>query len=174
MRVRALVLVGVLLAIGPIGCAGFSDTNGLEAQLESKSTGKSKVDPKHKARTATARSQTANGAPETALSAEEVTSMLTGNSVYAGDGNFQFAALHEADGALKGKSWNGEVTETGTGNWKVEASGAYCRKWENSWAGGEWGCFKVFRHGNELTMERVSGAGANGEMTLVAGNAYKL
>ncbi|MDP2620971.1 MAG: hypothetical protein Q8P46_12490 [Hyphomicrobiales bacterium] len=165
------------MAIGPIGCTWFSDTEGLEAQLDTKAKAKPKADPKQKARAAATASpppQTASSPPAAALSAAEVTSLLTGNSMYAGDGNFQFAALHQTDGALKGKTWNGETTETGTGNWRVEPNGAYCRKWENSWAGGEWGCFKVFRHGNALTMERVSGNGANGEMTLVDGNAYDL
>lgn len=176
MRVRALVLVVAFLAFGPIGCT-FSGTEQLEAQLETKSKEKPKASPKRTASasgTARAQQQTAGNPPAAALSAAEVTSLLTGNSVYAGDGNFQFAALHQSDGALKGKSWNGEVTETGTGNWRVEPNGAYCRKWENSWAGGEWGCFKVFRDGDSLTMERVSGAGANGQMTLVQGNAYDL
>ncbi|HSM19119.1 MAG TPA: hypothetical protein VK844_01955 [Hyphomicrobiales bacterium] len=109
-----------------------------------------------------------------ALSADEITVLLTGNSLYSGGSGFRVAALHQSDGALKGKTWSGEDTETGTGRWRVEPDGSYCRKWDNGWAGGEWGCFKLFRQDNALTLERVSGAGANSQMTLVQGNAYDL
>lgn len=109
-----------------------------------------------------------------ALGAREVRALLTGNSVYAASAEVKFAALHAADGRLRGKAWAGDGTATGAGSWKIEADGRYCRKWDNGWAGGEWGCFRLYRQGNAVTMEKVSGAGANGSMTLVPGNAYGL
>lgn len=190
MKVRALVLLAAGLAIGPVGCTFFSGAEEIEAQLAAAAEQQqANVDPNQTAPAAEATGtpqQSASALPPAAsppaasppaakaLSRAEVASLLTGNSMYAADGNFQFAALHQQDGALKGKSWNGEATETGTGSWKVEPDGAYCRKWENAWAGGEWGCFKLFRRGDTLSLERVSGAGANGQMTLVQGNAYGL
>ena len=180
-KIRALIVIAACLALGPMGCATPSLTEPTTAEVKPKPK---KVNTRQKALAAgTARGTPqiarekppiASGPPAEALSSEEVSSLLAGNSVYAGGSGFQFAALHQDGGALKGKSWSGDATDTGAGNWKVEQNGAYCRKWNNSWAGGEWGCFKVFRKGNALTMERVSGAGANGKMTLVEGNAYGL
>lgn len=110
----------------------------------------------------------------TALSASEVQGLLSGNSVYAGGSGWEFAALHRVDGTLAGRSWGNVPEETGAGSWRVETDGRYCRKWDNAWSGGEWGCFKVYREGATLQLERVSGAGSNGPMTLVQGNAYQL
>jgi len=108
------------------------------------------------------------------LSAEELRSTIAGNSVYVGAGSSEFAAYHSSDGALTGKAWGTGQEQTGDGSWKVNDDGQYCRKWDNAWSGGKWGCFKVYRDGEQLQMERVSGAGANGPMKLEEGNPHEL
>lgn len=108
------------------------------------------------------------------LEADEVRRMLTGNSLYAGGGGLEFAAIHKPDGAMAGRAWSAEGISQGNGIWRVEADGTYCRKWDNEWADGEWGCFKVMRVDAKLNLQRISGAGTDGDMTLVPGNAYGL
>ena len=108
------------------------------------------------------------------LSADELRSAMAGNSVYVGAGGSEFAAYHNSDGSLAGRAWGTGQEQTGNGSWKIDEKGQYCRKWDNSWSGGQWGCFKVYKEGEQLQMERVSGAGANGPMKLESGNPHDL
>lgn len=151
-----------ILAVGLAGCATGLDLAGGEA-----GTATAAAAPPPAARPA--------GAPAARpLGAEEVRVLLAGNSVYASSAEVRFAALHEPGGGLRGKAWSEGTEDAGRGEWRIEADGRYCRKWDNGWAGGEWGCFRLFRNGNALTMQNVSGAGADGQMVLVPGNAYDL
>ena len=109
-----------------------------------------------------------------ALEADDVRNVLLANSLYASGGGLEFAAIHKADGEMIGRSWTTEDTKQGDGEWRIEADGTYCRKWNNEWADGAWGCFKVVRQDSKLELKRVSGAGADGDMILVPGNAYGL
>ena len=193
MRTATPIFLSLFLAVGLAGCA--SDSSGLvePGQVAAKARDENKVKQRREAPAAApsprepriadlqtappSRAQPAAfaaGAPPAPLTAEEVRALLMGNSLFADGSALKFAALHRADGTLKGKAWGSDDPRTGTGTWKVEPDGAYCRKWDNEWAGGEWGCFRVFRQGNALIMEHISGAGANGQMTLVQGNAHEL
>ena len=108
------------------------------------------------------------------LEADDVRNVLLANSLYASGGGMEFAAIHKADGEMIGRSWSVEDTKRGDGEWRIDADGTYCRKWNNDWADGAWGCFKIVRQESKLVLKRVSGAGADGDMTLVPGNAYGL
>lgn len=112
--------------------------------------------------------------PRIPLTSAEIERALIGNSIYAGAGEAEFAALHRPGGALAGRTWTSEGSENGQGSWKVAQDGTYCRKWDNSWGDGRWGCFKIFRKGSELVMERVAGTGSEGTMLVMPGNAYGL
>lgn len=161
MKQARRILAAAVVAAAMAGCSANAPELG-EAPQKAKKTRNADAGAKPKAE------------ETVALNAQEVRSALAGNSIYATGTDLKFAALHNADGTLKGKAWTGESTDTGTGAWKIDEKGQYCRKWDNAWAGGEWGCFKVYRQGDALMMERVSGAGANGKRNIVPGNAYGL
>ncbi|MBZ0215724.1 MAG: hypothetical protein K8F25_04155 [Fimbriimonadaceae bacterium] len=118
--------------------------------------------------------QVARTVERTPLSAEELRAAMAGNSVYVGAGGSEFAAYHNSNGSLAGRAWGTGQEQTGAGSWKIDEKGQYCRKWDNAWSGGQWGCFKVYKEGEQLQMERVSGAGANGPMKLQTGNPHDL
>lgn len=53
----------------------------------------------------------------------------------------------------------GARREDAAGAWRVsEDDGLYCRTWNNGWAEGREGCFRVTRNGDALTFDHVSGA----------------
>lgn len=116
----------------------------------------------------------ARTADRSALSADEVRTTLAGNSVYVGGQGSEFAAVHNSDGSMNGKIWGGGNEQSGGGAWRVDDNGQYCRKWDNAWSQGQWGCFEVYREGDQLQLERVSGSGANGAMELQSGNPHDL
>ena len=174
MKLNASILIAAALALSLGACGSSSGGNSPGPQASTKPSPSREAPLAQAATGVKAKPKIASGPERKALGFDELAGALSGNSVYADGSGQKFAALHEAGGALKGKAWSGSDTQTGAGSWKINADGTYCRKWDNGWAGSEWGCFKVYRQGNALTMERVSGAGANGQMTLVPGNAYGL
>jgi hypothetical protein len=196
-KFSGLIVAGLFLGLGLAGCGSSASLDDVDGKPKASAKTKKTKTASKKSRTENQRtaSQTANqrtasvakpaprktspaaarpASSSAALSAGDLQQVLAGNSVYLGGAEQKFAAHHASDGSLKGKAWTGDGTQSGAGAWKINEDGTYCRKWDNGWAGGQWGCFKVYRKGNALTMERVSGAGANGQMTLVPGNAYGL
>jgi hypothetical protein len=170
MKFTGWIAIAAVLVLA----ACSSDNNSRQQQAATTSTPPPEKPLAQAATGVKAKPNIATGPQRQALGASELSAALSGNSVYADASGQKFAAMHGAGGQLKGKAWSGDDGQSGAGSWKVEKDGTYCRKWDNGWAGGQWGCFKVYREGNALTMERVSGAGASGQMTLVPGNAYGL
>ncbi len=163
----SLLLLGSISACSSIGDRGATETSAVATPAPRRNTeAPPPAPPKQQ--------QVARTVERTPLSAEELRTAMAGNSVYVGAGGSEFAAYHNGNGNLSGRAWGSGTEQSGSGSWKINEEGQYCRKWDNTWSGGQWGCFKVYQEGPQLQMERVSGAGANGPMKLESGNPHGL
>ena len=104
-------------------------------------------------------------APETGpkvLSAHEIRQTVTGSALSrCGSrllGPWQYTARHRRDGSMEAVVLAGSKREDATGTWRVTGDDLYCRTWNNGWAQGREGCFRVTRSGDTLTFDHVSGA----------------
>lgn len=167
VRVASFVLLGLTAACS----SGGSD---IDTQASSSNQNQSTRNRQAPVPTPPAQQRVARTTERTALGAEELRTALAGNSVYVGNPGSEFAAVHNNDGSMAGRSWGSGNDESGEGEWRVDDNGQYCRKWSNGWSAGQWGCFEVYRDGENLQLERVSGAGANGAMELKDGNPHDL
>lgn len=163
----AMVTVGLLTA-----CS--SSNSDIETQASTTNSTQSSRTRQAPAPTPPAQQRVARTTEREALDADEVRQALAGNSVYVGGQGSEFAAVHNSDGSMNGRIWGGGAEQSGDGAWKVEDNGQYCRKWNNTWSQGQWGCFQVYREGDKLQLEQVSGSGANGSMELKEGNPHDL
>jgi len=73
-------------------------------------------------------------------------------------GQWRYTGRHGRDGTMTGLVLAGESREEAAGTWRVTTDGLYCRTWNNTWAEGREGCFRVTRAGDSLTFDHVSGA----------------
>ncbi len=73
-------------------------------------------------------------------------------------GQWRYTGRHSKDGTMTGLVLAGETREEATGVWRVTADNLYCRTWNNRWADGREGCFRVTRTGEALTFDHVTGA----------------
>ncbi len=114
----------------------------------------------------------------TALTADEIRTTMSGNSVYekgkTSKGNpMQFTGYYQ-DGTMKGRAWGSGWDETDTGTWKATENNEFCRMWSN-WRDGKEGCFKLYRLSDtEIAWEAVSGAGSMSISSIEPGNPYEL
>ncbi len=168
MRAASFLVLGLVA-----GCA----SSGTDIETQTSSTTTEAPTPHHRQEplpTPPSEQRVARTTDRSALNADEVRATLAGNSVYVGGQGSEFAAVHNADGSMTGRIWGGGNEQSGGGAWRVDDNGQYCRKWDNAWSQGQWGCFEVYRDGDQLQLERVSGSGANGAMELQTGNPHDL
>jgi hypothetical protein len=120
--------------------------------------------------------QQAAAAQQTALTAQQVRTTLSGNTVYERSerpGNvYEAKILFAPDGTMIGRAWGDWGEQSDTGKWRVSDAGEWCRTWATQWDAGKEGCFKVFRSGDILQMVQTSGVGRNHQLTVLAGNQY--
>lgn len=163
------------LVLGLVAGCSSNSGNDIDTQTTSNNTNQQSSRTRQApAPTPPSEQRVARTSDRTALNASEVRSTLAGNSVYVGGQGSEFAAVHNSDGSMSGKIWGGGNEQSGEGAWRVDDNGQYCRKWDNSWSQGQWGCFEVYREGDSLQLERVTGSGANGAMELETGNPHNL
>jgi hypothetical protein len=71
---------------------------------------------------------------------------------------WDYAGVHRADGTIAGRvSWSGGE-EVASGVWDISSESLYCRTWNNNWGDGRRGCFQVWRGGDVLVFDHVSGS----------------
>jgi hypothetical protein len=111
-----------------------------------------------------------------ALTGQEIAQAIEGNTLHrsghtAGT-DWQWAGYYRPDGTMTGRAWWNHGERTSEGRWSIEGD-QFCREWDNSWGGGEAGCFRLYRQGDRLTMVKVSGSGdEEGQSFVVEGNPY--
>lgn len=98
----------------------------------------------------------------TVLSAPEIRQTVTGNALTrCGSqllGQWRYTGRHMRDGTMEAVVLAGARREDAAGIWRVTDEGLYCRTWNNAWAQGQEGCFRVIRSGQSLIFDHVSGA----------------
>jgi len=108
------------------------------------------------------------------LNAAEVRVFLRGSTlVHEGDDRVWHVYLEES-GRLSGQSRVKETdgVERAIGTWEVRPDGMICRQWTGDWAGGDHGCAKVFRYGQDYVF--VGEDGTEARRTRVPGNPLSL
>lgn len=73
-------------------------------------------------------------------------------------GQWRYTGRHSRDGTMSAVVLAGAKREDATGSWHVTGDDLYCRTWNNDWAEGREGCFRVTRSGDALTFDHVGGA----------------
>ena len=100
--------------------------------------------------------------PRQALSADEIQTVLIGNTLVRLMGgaffSWEYNGVHAADGTMVGRVRGPSEVERVSGTWEVTGDDLYCRTWSNNWGDGRRGCFRVSRAGEELIFEHVSGS----------------
>ncbi|MEO1776217.1 MAG: hypothetical protein AAFS07_14820 [Pseudomonadota bacterium] len=82
------------------------------------------------------------------LTGPEVSALVSGNTLSTKGDGWTHDTFIDASGRLTGRAvWNGG-SETADGVWEVTEDGLYCRDWENDWAGGGYGCSRVYPAGD--------------------------
>ncbi|MEQ8586420.1 MAG: hypothetical protein RLO01_14000 [Thalassobaculaceae bacterium] len=96
------------------------------------------------------------------LSAEEIRQTVVRNPLTRCSsillGAWRYTARHVRDGRMSAVVLAGQTREDATGAWRVTSDDLYCRTWDNDWAGGREGCFRVSRADDTLVFDHVSGA----------------
>lgn len=82
------------------------------------------------------------------------------------------------DGRLVGHSRDKETggVERALGTWQVMDDGRICRQWSGDWAGGDTGCAKVYRYGDDYVFVGTEGdeTGTEIRRTRLPGNPIGL
>lgn len=98
----------------------------------------------------------------TPLNAEQIRAAVTGSPLTRCGrvllGQWRYTGRHSGDGSMTALVLAGETRDEATGTWRATDDGLYCRAWNNNWAQGREGCFRVTRSGDKLTFDHVSGA----------------
>ena len=117
---------------------------------------------------------TAEGA--TPLTAAEIRTTLTGNSVFekfkTAKGNPAKFTGYYKDSVVLGRSWGSGWDEKDQAIWRATKNNEYCRSWKK-WRDGKEGCFTIYRLSDtELAFVAVSGSAKSGIAKLETGNPY--
>jgi hypothetical protein len=90
------------------------------------------------------------------ISAQEIKSLLTGNTLHGKFGSSTVTAFLGSDGRTRGEltSSSGSVSRD-RGRWEVSADGFFCDQWENWRAGSD--CDRVYLRGSEFVLINLDG-----------------
>ena len=110
------------------------------------------------------------------LTGPEIERTLRGNTLHrhgsTAGRDWQWVGHFRPDGTMTGRAWWNQGERVGEGHWSVEGD-SFCREWANSWGGGGFGCYRLYRDGDRLTMVKVSGSGDDERQSyLMPGNPY--
>ena len=122
-------------------------------------------------------------ATEVPLAAAQIRQTLVGNSLYRKEveivQDLHIASFYRHNGTMRGRAWRKVAdAEVAEGTWEVTDADLYCRTWQNHWGGGERGCFRVIRFGEEIIFV-ANDVATEGEperyiYRVLIGNAYGL
>ena len=111
------------------------------------------------------------------MTAAEIREAFTGNSAYIKGPDWEYTGYYNPDGTLIGRSWWQGGEETATATWEIKDDGLLCRDWDNDWGGGGYGCARMYRDGENIVYDNVSGSAGKYPsltLTLSEGNAFNL
>ena len=117
------------------------------------------------------------------MNREQILARLDGNTIYrsgiAGLARWEYASLHAKSGRISARRWWSGGDDRAKGSWRITSDDLYCRRFDNFWARGELGCFRVYdaSGSGEVIFDHVSGNQGDSfryRYKVLAGNPYKL
>lgn len=110
------------------------------------------------------------------LTADELRSILPGNSVYIKGQQFEYAGYYFKNGDFKGRAWGSWGEEREQGTWEITDDGLICYKYDKT--GQEGNCRQLYpdkKKQNAYIAVNVSGKTRHKILTynIVSGNKYK-
>lgn len=106
-----------------------------------------------------------------ALTAAQITSLISGNTAYGQEAKYQWRTYYAKNGMLMGRIWGSFGEEHDHGTWQVTAKdNQLCRQWTVKWGDLKRACFELFKDGEQIKLINVDGNDDSYEMMIVSGN----
>ena len=105
-----------------------------------------------------------------ALTADQIRSVVSGNTGYGQEDRFQWRTFYAPDGRLQGRHWGSWGEERDEGTWEITGSGQLCRQWTIKWGKRKRACFEVYKDGELIKLLNADGNDDSFEMRVLSGN----
>ena len=105
-----------------------------------------------------------------ALTADQIRSLVSGNTGYGQEDRFQWRTFYAPGGQMQGRIWGGWGEERDEGSWEIAATGQLCRQWTIKWGSRKRACFEVYKDGDLIKLINIDGNDDSYEMRILSGN----